>query len=127
MVRTSARLCELITKPRLLISCGFYACQAACIPNIIRFSIVRPPFDIMLNMLLVSVIICTGICCLKTSSHCLRISSASSNRSAKAITSVDSTERATRRDLYDLYETGIALCLSSVKRTMRSGCDNKLT
>ena len=60
-----------------------------------------------------------------TAPQCTRIS-ASSNRSAKAITSADSVERATRRDLYDLYETGIALWLSSAKRTMRPSYDDKL-
>ena len=68
---------------------------------------------------------CTGIVCLRTSYDSLQIASASSNRSAKAITSTDITERATCRDLYDLYETGIALWLSSVKRTMRLSCDDK--
>ena len=69
---------------------------------------------------------CSGIGCLKTNSNCLKIASASSNRSSKAITWADSRERATRRDLYDLYETGIALYLSSFKRTMRPSCDLQL-
>ena len=76
-------------------------------------------------MLLEPVSISTGTGRIKTNSNCLRIASASSNRSAKAITSGDSTERATRRDLYDLCETGTALWLSSVKRTMRPSCDDK--
>ena len=67
---------------------------------------------------------CTGIGCLRMNSNCLRIASASSNRSAKAITLSDSTERATSRDLYNIDETGIALWLSSVKETMRSNCDD---
>ena len=67
----------------------------------------RLPLDIMSNMPLLPVNICTGIDCLKTNFNCLRIASASSNRSAKAITSVDNRARATRRDLYDLYEAGI--------------------
>ena len=61
----------------------------------------------------------TSIICLKKNSHFLRVESVSSNKSAKAITSADSTERATSRDLYDLYHTGIELLLSSVKRTIR--------
>ena len=66
----------------------------------------------------------TGIDYLKTYFNCLRIASASSNRSAKAITSTDSTEHTTRRDLYDLYETGIALWFSSVKRTIPPSWDD---
>ena len=68
---------------------------------------------------------CTGIGCLKTNSNFLRMAGASSNRSAKVITSADSTEREMHRDLHDLYETGIAVWLSSVKRTMRPSCDDK--
>ena len=96
----------------LLISWALYACRAAYISGIIRFSLVRLPFDIMSNMLLESVLMCYGIGCLRTNSNCLWIARASSNRSAKAITSADSTGRATRSDLYDLYETGLALWLS---------------
>ena len=65
----------------------------------------------------------TGIGCLRTNSSCLRIASASSNRSAKAKTSADSTERATHRDLYELYKTNIALWLLSVKNTVHSSCN----
>ena len=67
----------------------------------------RLSLDIMPNKLLESVDICTGIGCLNTNSICLRIASASSNKSAKAITSVDSMKCATCRDLCDLQETGI--------------------
>ena len=70
---------------------------------------------------------CTGISCLKTSSYCLRIASASSNRSSKTITLADNSERATGPNLYDLYETGIALQLSPVMRTMRPRRDDKST
>ena len=73
------------------------------ISNIIRFSLVQLPFDIISNMLLESVSMCTGIGCLRTNSNFLRIASASSNRFAKAITSAVCTECATRRDLYGLY------------------------
>ena len=72
-----------------------------------------------------SVNMCTGIDCFGANSDCLRSASASSNRSGKAITSPDSTEPSTRRDLYDLYKTGIELWLSSVKRNMRPSCDDK--
>ena len=82
-------------------------------------------FDIMSNMILDSVSTSTGVGCLKTNSNCLWTARASSNRSAKAITSADNTENATRHDFYDLYETGIPLWLSSVRRTMRTDCDNK--
>ena len=88
-------------------------------------SLVRLPFDITSSMLLESVSICIDIGCLRTNSNCLRIANASSNRSAKEITSAESTEHATRRDLYDLHETGIALWFSSVKRIMRPSCDDK--
>ena len=77
----------------------------------ICFSLMRLPFDMMSSILFVFVSICTGIGFLRANSYCLRIESASSNRSAKAITLADNTERATRRDLNDLYETGIALWL----------------
>ena len=90
-----------------------------------RFSLVRLPFDVLSSMFLDSVSMCTGIGCLRTNPNCLRIESASSNSSGKAITSVGSMERATRRDLYDLYETGIALWLLSVKRSMRPSCDDR--
>ena len=83
------------------------------------------PFDIFSSMLLESASIFTSICCLRTNSNCSRIASASSNSSAKAITSADSTKRATRRDLYDLYETGIALWYSSVKTTKSPSCDDE--
>ena len=63
----------------------------------------------------------TGIGCLRANPNCLQTPSASSNRSAKSITSADSNERAKRRDL---YETGIALWLSSVRRTVRQSCDD---
>ena len=108
-----------------LISCALYACRAVYISSIIHFSFVRLTLDIISNMLLESVSTCTGLCCLRTNSYYLRIASASSNRSAKAITSADNTERATRPDLYDFYETGIALWLSSVKRNMCLSCDDK--
>ena len=68
---------------------------------------------------------CTGIGCLKTNSNCLWIASASSSRSTKAITSVESTERATRLNLYELYKTGIVLWISSVQRTICQSCDDK--
>ena len=68
---------------------------------------------------------CTDLGCLRKNSNCLRIATGPSNRSPKATTSADSTERAIRHDLYDFYETVIALWLSSVKRTMRPNCDDK--
>ena len=68
---------------------------------------------------------CTGIGCLKMNYNCLRIASVSLNKSAKAITAADSTERATHRDLYDLYDTAIALWLSSVNRSIRPSWDGK--
>ena len=39
-------------------------------------------------------------------STCLRMASASSDRSTNAITFADGTEQAIRLDLYDLYDTG---------------------
>ena len=109
----------------LLISCALYAFRAAYISSIIRFSLVRPPFDIISSMLLELVNMCTGVGCLKKNPNCLRIAIASSNRSAKVITSADSMERATRSDLYELYEASIALWLSSVKKTICPGWDEK--
>ena len=81
---------------------ALYVCQAVYTSSTIRFSLVRLPFDIMSNMLLESVNMCTDIDCLKTSSNCLRIACESSSRSAKAIISADTTECATRSSLYDL-------------------------
>ena len=95
--------------------------------SMICFSHVRLIFDIMSNMLLESVSICTGISCLRTSSNCLRIASASSNRSAKEITSADNTEHVTRRDLNDFYEICIALWLLTLKRIMSPSCDDRST
>ena len=109
----------------LLLICVLYACRAVYRSGMIRFSLVLLPFDIMSNMLLESLSTCTGIGCLKTNSNGLRIASASSNTSAKATTSANSTERATHRDFYYLYETCIALWLSSVRKTMRISCDDK--
>ena len=77
--------------------------------SIIRFSLARLSLDIMSDKLLESINICSRIGCLKTNFNCLRIVSASSNRSPKAITSVSSAKHAARRDLYDLQEIGIAL------------------
>ena len=68
---------------------------------------------------------CTGIGRLRTNSNCLRITSASSNIFAKAVTLAESTERATRLDLYDFYETDIVLWLLSVKKSIRPICDDK--
>ena len=51
--------------------------------------------------------------------------SASSERSAKAIASADNTVRATRLDLHDLYDTGTALLVASVRRTMRPSAEDK--
>ena len=67
----------------------------------------RLRLDIMLNMLLEYVNKCTCIDYLKKSSNCLRVLGASLQKSAKAITSVDITERATGRDLYHLLGTGM--------------------
>ena len=72
----------------------------------------------MSNKLMESVNICTDIGYHK-SFNFLRIANESSNKYVEAITSADSTERATRRDLYNLYETGIALWSSSLNRTIR--------
>ena len=102
----------------LLISCVLYAFRAAYISSIISFSLVRPPLHTVSNKLLESVDMCTGNGFLKVNSNCLQIESAPSNKSAKAITSADSMERATRRDLYDLQETSLELWLSSVNRTI---------
>ena len=101
LVRLSARLCELLRKPFLLASCALYACRAAYMSSIICFSFMQPPLDTMSNKFLDSVYVCTGIGCLETNYIYLRIASASSNKSAKAITSADITERVTHCDLYD--------------------------
>ena len=82
-VRPSAIFCELLKKPLLLIFDALYAFRVAYISNIYQLSLVWLPFDKMSHMLLKSVKICTGIACLKTNSNCLRISSESSNRSAR--------------------------------------------
>ena len=57
--------------------------------------------------------------------NCFRIVSASSVRYANAMISADSSERATRRDLYGLYETGIALLDMSVRGNIRPSCEDK--
>ena len=120
LVRELARFREPLTRPVMLISCAFYACRVAYIPSSIRLSLARLPFDMMLSMLLKSVSTCTCIGCLKTNSNRFRIESASSNRSEKAIISVESTKRAMCRDLYKLYETGIASWKSSFKKNTGS-------
>ena len=102
MIRPSVRFGELLTKSILLISGALYACRATFMSSIIRFSLVRLLLYIMSNRLWDSINICTGIGCIETNSNCLGIANASLNKSAKAITSADSTERATRHDLYDL-------------------------
>ena len=81
---------------------ALYGCRAANMSSVIRFSLVRPPLDIVSNKLLESLKICNGIVYLKTNFNCLRIASASSKKSANAIISPDNTERVTHRDLYDL-------------------------
>ena len=125
LVNPSARLCELRTNPILLISRALYACLAAYMSSMIRFSLVRLPLDMMSKRLLESVSMCTGIGSFNMNSSCLRIARASSDRSANAMTSADSTERAMRLDLYDLYDIGIALLAASVRRTMRPSCEDK--
>ena len=118
LVRQSARLCELLKKPILLIYCGLYTFRAAyTIRHYLLFACAT--VDILLGRLWESANICTGISCLHTNSICLRIASESSNKFAKAITSAESTKLATRRDLYDLYETGIELLFSSASRNIR--------
>ena len=74
-----------------------------------------------------SVYMWAGIGCFNMNSNWFRIASASSNKSAKAITSPDKTDCATRRDLYDLYQTGMEYWLSSVWRNIRLGCDDEST
>ena len=56
---------------------------------------------------------------------CLRMSSASSERPAKAITSAEDIERAMRLDSYDLYDTDMALLVAPVRRIMRPSCEDK--
>ena len=41
------------------------------------------------------------------------------------MTSADNTEWATRRDLYGLYDTDIALLDTSVRRIIRTSCEDK--
>ena len=118
LIRPSSRLCELLTNPILLIYRALYACRVTCISSIIRLSPVRLSLDVLSDRLLESVNICTGISYLNTNSNCSQIASTSSNKSAKTITSADSTEHATRRDLYDLQDTGTALWLSYVNMTI---------
>ena len=72
------------------------------ISSIIRFSPEQIPLHTESNKLLVLANIYTDIDCPKTNKNFLWITNASSNKSAKAITSADNTERAKRRDLYEL-------------------------
>ena len=55
-------------------------------------------------------------------SSCMRVESASPDRSAKAMTFADITEREMRLALYDLIDTGIVLLVALVKRMMRPSC-----
>ena len=98
-VRPLATLFQLLMRSTLFIFRSLYTCLAGYISSIIRFSLVRLPLDITSNILVGSINICSGIGCLKTSFICLQTASASSNKSAKAITPADYTTRATIRDL----------------------------
>ena len=93
--------------------------------SMILFSLALIPLDMMSKRILESVRIWTGTGRFKMNSNCFRFASASSVRSASAMTSADNTERATRRDLYELYETGIALLDTSVRSTIDPSCKDK--
>ena len=82
------------------------------------------PLDMMSKRILEPVRIWTDTGRFKMNSNYLRIAIVSSVRSANAMTSADNKERAARRDLYSLYETGIAL-LDSQRTTVTSSCEDK--
>ena len=93
----------------LLISKALYASRAACMSNVIRFSLVRHSFDIIWNILLGSVNMCTSMSCFNKNYSCLWIASTSSNEAADAITSADINIREICCDSYDLWENSMEL------------------
>ena len=96
-------------EPIFPISCAIYACLAAYITSITRFSVLRLTLYKISNTLLESFNICTGIGYLKMDSNFSQIASVQSNKSAKAITLADNTERETSHGSNDLSKTGMEL------------------
>ena len=82
--------------------------------------------ELIKNVLFESVSICTGMASISMNYSCLDMACMSTDMSAKAMTSADITERATRPDLYDLYDIIMTFLVSSATRTMRSNCKQKL-
>ena len=82
LVRPSARICELLTKPILLISLAFYAFLAAYMSSIILFSFDQLPLDIIMKGLLESDRMLAGTGRFKINSSSFWTVSAASERSA---------------------------------------------
>lgn len=97
-VKPSSILSQLRTKAMFEISCTRQSCRAANISSIICFSLVRDPLLIMSNNDFESFCKCRSIAFLSACSNCDWRACASSNKSAKAITSADNTERVTLLD-----------------------------
>ena len=121
----STRLYDRLTNPILLISRAWYACLAEYKSSITRFSLLGLPLAMIPKRLLKSVSICTAMIRPSMNSICLQMASTSSDRSAKAITSADSTDHAIHLDLYELYDSDMALFIASVLSTIRPSCDDR--
>ena len=98
-VNPSSRLSLERTKPILEISLDWYVWREAWISSMILFSLDFDPLLIISNYDFESVSKCMGTARISACSIWYLSATASSNRSANAITSADSTERVTLLDL----------------------------
>ena len=98
LVRQSAMFSFELTNPMLEISRVRSVSRAACMSSIIRFSLVRVPLLIMSTNDFESVKRGIGIAHSSVCSICDRITKASSNKSAKAITSAERIDLVTFLD-----------------------------